>query len=158
MKVFDHKNRAAIFWLPFALFLIHSVEEIAFGFPEWATAHFGSTTRFYFLQHHIPLFIVAFASSYLAAKQHGSVFWRVLTTVWQIQSAVNGLFHVITTIAFREYSPGAVTGLLLFLPLTYYFVTVVWKERFLTDNQFRISFTAGLIVAMATIASLWIEG
>ena len=117
MKILN-KNKAAIFWLPFVLFLIHSIEEIAFGFPAWATAHFGSTTLFFFIQHHVPLFILAFVSSYFAAKKNGSVFWRVLTTAWQVQFVVNGLFHVITTIVFKEYSPGVITGLLLFLPFT----------------------------------------
>lgn len=151
------KNKAAIFWLPFVLFLIHSAEEIAFGFPAWATEHFGSTTMFFFIQHHIPLFILAFISSYFAAKKNSHAFWRVLTAAWQVQFVVNGLFHVITTIVFKEYSPGALTGLLLFLPFTYYFVVEVYKAKLLTSSQFKIAFIVGPLVAFAAIASLWLE-
>lgn len=155
--VLHKKNVSAIFWLPFILFLIHSIEEIFFGFPGWATEHFGSTTFWFFIQHHIPLFILAFVSSYFASRKNGSAFWRVLATAWQIQFVVNGLFHTIMTIAFKEYSPGVVTGFLLFLPFTYYFIVEVWKAKLLTSFQFKIAFIIGPLVAFAAIASLWLE-
>lgn len=157
MKLFSGKKKEAIFWVPFILFLLHSAEEITFGFPTWATDHFGSTTLFFFIQLHIPLFILAFASSYYAAKKNASAFWRVLTAAWQIQFVVNGLFHIITTIVFKEYSPGAVTALFLFLPFTYYFVVETYNAKLLTLSHFKIAFIIGPLVALAAIASLWLE-
>lgn len=154
----NKKATATIFWLPFILFLIHSAEEIAFGFPAWASDHFGSTTMYFFMQHHIPLFILGFVSSYYAVKRNGPIFWRVLATAWQVQFLVNGIFHIVMTIAFKEYSPGVVTGALLFLPFTYYFIVEVWRAKYLTPSQFKIAFLVGPIVAFAAIASLWLEG
>lgn len=158
MGLFKQKKTANIFWIPFILFLIHSAEEIAFGFPAWTTEHFGTTTLWFFIQHHIPLFILAFVSSYFASRKNGHVFWRVLATAWQVQFVVNGIFHIVMTIAFKEYAPGVVTGALLFLPFTYYFIVEVWKAKYLTANQFKIAFLVGPLVAFAAIASLWVEG
>jgi len=42
-------------WLPLAVFGAHVAEEYVSGFPEWATRHFGTTSRRFFIASHVVL-------------------------------------------------------------------------------------------------------
>jgi hypothetical protein len=71
--------------------------------------------------------------------------------------AVNALFHVATTLLFREYSPGLVTGTLLFLPAAGYLLSRTASESLLTTQQIWFSIGIGGIVQVAVIASLYLH-
>ena len=46
-------------------------------------------------------------------RDQGLAFWLVVASV----AATNGVFHLYATIRMRRYSPGLVTGILLYVPL-----------------------------------------
>jgi hypothetical protein len=69
----------------------------------------------------------------------------------------NGVFHVATTLLFREYSPGVVTGAGLYLPFTVYFLHRVLADRHLTTAQAAAGCLAGTAVSALWIASLWLD-
>jgi hypothetical protein len=152
------KKPQIIFWIPFIILVAHTLDEIAFGFPDWATEHFGTTTLPFFVYHHIPLLILVGLSSYLAATRKEANFWKVLATVSQVQFAVNGLFHILTSIIFREPTPGIITATLLSLPLTYIYFKKLLELKLLTGQQIMLSLTLGLAIALLVIASLWLNG
>ena len=56
----------SFFWLPSILFALHVAEEFP-RFPEWATRHFGTTSRPYYVYSHIPLIVANLLVSRLAA-------------------------------------------------------------------------------------------
>lgn len=104
-------RRSPIFlWIPVTL-LFHVLEEYFFGFPEWAIKHFGPiTTRSFFIASHIPIFGIVI---YLSLRAYGPKaksrdIWLALCV--QTVLVTNGIFHCITTLLFREYSPIASSG------------------------------------------------
>src|SRR5690242_1359455 len=107
------------YWLPLLAFLVHVAEEWP-RFPAWATRHFGATSRPFYLYSHVVLIAVGTLVCQRAAAQGPGGPWAMLATAMQHTLLTNGLFHLATTVLFREYSPGVVTGTLLFLPLSAY--------------------------------------
>ena len=100
-----------------ASYLLHLFEEwfCSEGFAAWTERAVGqpvSTTRFLVLNGVVwPLFAVLT----LAAIKRPSLSW-FLTTFGTIV-VINALLHGLGTLASSSYSPGLVTGLLLYLPL-----------------------------------------
>lgn len=129
--------------------LLHFVEEIVGGFPHWATRHFGTTTSSWYLLSH--LFLIPLVFLPLFVKKRHSAFIRI---VLQTVMLSNALFHISSTIAFREYSPGLITGLLLVIPYSMYCYTneIKGKEK---DSLFPI--LLGGVLGVIIILSLYIE-
>ncbi|HEY1583425.1 MAG TPA: HXXEE domain-containing protein [Chthoniobacterales bacterium] len=109
-----------LFWLPFCFAALHIFEEFAWpgGFAAWYTAYrpyvAGSlTTRFLILGNAL-LLVVTFLLGWMGPSwSRGLSLWLILAALL----AANGLFHLRGVIALRRYSPGVVSGVLLYLPL-----------------------------------------
>lgn len=146
-----------LFWIPLALIIVHSTDEIITNFPDWATRHFGTTTMPFFVYTHILLLILVAAVSYLAwSGKHAA--WKVLAATIQVQYAFNGLFHLFSSVIFKELTPGLATASLLSLPLTYVFFSRLIKTKSLTEKKIILSLICGLLLSVGIVASLWING
>jgi hypothetical protein len=146
----------AMYALPLATFLPHVAEEWA-RFPEWATRHFGVTSRAYYVYSHVLLVAANGTISGLAATGVRGSTWAVLATGAQVVLLTNALFHLVTTILFREYSPGVVTGTLLFLPASAYFLARTTGEELLSTAQLEVAIAMGIAAGTLVIASLWLK-
>jgi lysylphosphatidylglycerol synthetase-like protein (DUF2156 family) len=144
-----------MYWLPLAVFLPHVAEEWP-RFPEWATRHFGATSRPYYVYSHIVLIASNTLVCALAASGSTST-WALLATAAQVVLATNGVFHLTTTALFREYSPGVVTGTLLFFPATAYLLTRTVREHLLSPGELEAAVAIGIMAGAAVIASLWLK-
>lgn len=71
--------------------------------------------------------------------------------------AMNGMFHVVTMFLFREYSPGVVTGTLLFFPATGYMLLLTVRESLLMAPQIGAAVVIGTFIQVAVIASLYLR-
>lgn len=109
-----------IFWLPYIVLLLHTIEELP-GFSRWATRHFApmSTYKHAIIQIFVIIFVLLISYKSSLVGYHGS--WVVLATAFQLHIGLNALFHVVTTIIFREYSPGLLTAITLSIPSTFFF-------------------------------------
>jgi hypothetical protein len=146
---------ASLLWIPCVVFVVHVLEEVP-RFPAWATKHFAPMSRAWFVYSHVPLLagiIYVCAQAQAAAPGSG---WVLFAFALQWALGINVLFHVGTTIWFREYSPGLVTALLVVLPATIYLHNRVVAEGLLTDAQIRIAIAVGAVVSVAAVASLWL--
>ncbi len=144
-----------MYWIPAAIFLAHIAEEYR-RFPEWATRHFGATSRAWYVYSHLPLVAASIAICGWAQAAPPRTTWPFLATSLQWILATNALFHLGTTIRFREYSPGVVTGLVLFLPATAYLLARTLREDLLSSFQVVMALGSGSIVGALVIASLWL--
>jgi hypothetical protein len=109
-----------IFWLPFCCAVLHILEEFAWpgGFAAWYRSYrpyvaASLTTRFLVVMNAI-LLGVAFLLGWMGPS------WSRGLSVWLILAALlaaNAIFHVRGVLTLRRYSPGVVTGVLLYLPL-----------------------------------------
>src|SRR3990167_3785471 len=115
------------YWLPLIVFIPHMIEEYP-RFPAWATRHFGATSRAWYVYSHILLVAIAVPVCLWAGDASSQGWGRIVGTALMITLAMNGVFHVVTTFLFREYSPGVLTGILLFFPATGYMLLLTVRE------------------------------
>jgi hypothetical protein len=143
------------FWLPSLYIVLHTLEELP-GFGAWATAHFGTHTTFVFAVTHIPIFLLVFLASYKASQvgRHGG--WLVFLTAWQIQFAINAVFHLTTAALFWEYSPGMVVAGSLGFVMTYYVVGRMVREQRLTRKELAWAVLWGGVMATIGIGTLFL--
>jgi len=127
--------------LPIA-FLAHICEEGLGGpgFPAWTqnTLHLGVSPGRFVLMSSSGLLLTTV--SVIAALRNRRVAWLAATFAAMI--TVNGLLHVIATAAYSIYSPGTITGLLVFIPLGS--VTLLSMSRRLARHQFVLATLGGV--------------
>jgi hypothetical protein len=145
-----------MYWIPALVFLIHVAEEYP-RFPEWATRHFGATSRAWYVYTHILLIAVAVVICARAQDAAPRTLWPLLATSFQWVVATNAIFHIATTLLFREYSPGLFTGTALFPPATAYMFNRTLSEELLTPLQVASVLGLGTVVGGAAVASLWLS-
>ncbi|MEV0644334.1 HXXEE domain-containing protein [Phytomonospora sp. NPDC050363] len=143
------------FLLPFAVYVLHTLEELQ-GFAEWATRHFGPETTGNFAGYHIPLMLLVLLASWRATKSRPGGGWIVAATALQWQFAVNALFHLTTWIALGEYSPGAVTAAVVSLPATAFYLSWIRRHRYITGRQTLLAIAAGTLIAALAIGFLFL--
>ena len=143
-------------WLPLIVLIPHIIEEYP-RFSAWATRHFGATSRAWYVYSHIVLVAIAVPVCLWAGNASSQGWWRILGTALMITLAMNGVFHVVTTFMFREYSPGVLTGTLLFFPATGYMLLLTVRESLLLTPQIGAAVVIGSVVQGAAIASLYLR-
>jgi hypothetical protein len=106
-------------WLPLGAVVLHMVEEFLWpgGFPDWYRRYrperaVSVTTRFLFWINALFVAMAVVAGAF-GRRPIGVAFWLVVASI----AAANALFHLWATWRRRAYSPGVVTGLLLYVPL-----------------------------------------
>jgi hypothetical protein len=106
-------------WLPLLAITAHLTEEFGWpgGFARWYRAYPpGSTavvtTRFLVLVNAV-FVALALVPPLLGPSARAFGYWLVVAAI----AGANGLFHLRATLRTRSYSPGVVTGTVLYLPL-----------------------------------------
>lgn len=141
-------------WLVLGALLAHVAEELP-RFPEWATRHFGTTSPAYFVLSHIPLLAAVLYIVYRASRPWASVWWVWLLLVVQAALAANGIFHLVATLWFREYSPGLVSAIALYIPVTAYLLPRAVPH--LGTLRTATACGAGIVVSGVFVGSLWLD-
>lgn len=127
-----------------ASYLLHLGEEWwgGEGFAAWTARAVGSpvsTTRFLVLNGIVwPLFLALTVTA---------IFGRRLTwfpTAFATVILVNASLHVLGTLATSSYSPGLVTGVLLYVPSG--IATLVFSSRSLAPAAFRAAVVVGVLI------------
>jgi uncharacterized protein with HXXEE motif len=109
------------FWFMVAAYVVHVLDESLLGgsFVEKIREHWWpeySWRKFFWFN--AGYFLVMIASVLLYDVFGGA--WVILPLAWLIERACNGLWHLWWTEHFREYSPGLLTSILMWMNL--YFV------------------------------------
>ncbi len=106
-------------WAPLAAASLHIVEEFVWpgGFAAWDRAYrpaFASTItpRFHIIINGL-LLILCYDAGQLGPTPTGVALWLTVSALL----AGNAIWHLVGAYKTRRYSPGMVTGLLLYLPL-----------------------------------------
>lgn len=143
-----------IYWLPTAAFILHIAEEYP-RFCDWATRHFGTTSRAWYVYSHIPLFGICALASFMATSASPGSPWLVLVATIAVVQVSNAVFHVVTTLLFREYSPGLVTACLAFLPAAW--IVLQHAVGALAPAQVQLATGLGALLGLLIVASLWLD-
>lgn len=99
-----------------ALFLLHLAEEWFGGFSAWTGAVLGkqvSPERFLAING---IAFLVFTAGTLAALRSPRMAWFAASFAALV--GLNGALHTLATLGLGRYSPGTITGLLLYLPLS----------------------------------------
>lgn len=149
-----HGNLGRDPWFVLTALVFHVAEEVP-NFPQWATRHFGTTSLTYFVLSHIPLFAAVLYIVYQASRSVVDVVWVWLLIAVQSALATNGVFHLLATLWFREYSPGVVTSVLIHAPVTAYLLPRAAQQ--LGPLPTAMACGTGTCVSALLIASLWLD-
>jgi len=127
-----------------ACIMLHVTEEFLFpgGFIEWYQELVPSKTGTrpgYLVWINTLMIGVCVLPVWLGASPHGFSIWYVVAAI----AGINACFHIIGVFKLKKYSPGVITGVLLYLPL---FAAGSWY--LLSTNSISI-IRAVLIVAAA---------
>lgn len=141
----------SLMWWPLAAASLHIAEEFVFpgGFAEWdrgyRSAYRASITPRLHLVMNGLLILACVAVGSNGRTPSGVAAWLTLAALL----ASNAVFHLVGTIKTRSYSPGLVTGLLLYVPMA-----VVGYAHFLGAHEA----SAGTALAAAALGGsyhLW---
>jgi len=131
-----------LLWAPLAAAVIHICEEFVWpgGFMNWYRRYRGAsvtsiTPRFLIIVNGI-LLAVSVNAAVATDTPFGVAYWIGVSAIL----ASNGGWHLWAAIKGREYSPGMVTGLVLYIPLAIYGCT-----HFLRSGSIPV---AGAVVAL----------
>ena len=129
------------------IYAVHHFEEhVIFNFREWRLRYFldnnALPTEEVLIRLISLLLIVTFI--HLIKNNRGSahiVMFFLMTT-----QVVNAFFHIFFSFYFSDFSPGAITGLLLYLPVNCMIFKAAFKESFLRSyTELLLLFVAGCI-------------
>ena len=111
-----------LYWAPFGAASLHIVEEFVFpgGFAAWDRRYRPDirqsiTARFHVIINGL-LLVACYDVWALRSSPMGVGVWLTVTTLL----FANAVWHVVSSARSRTYSPGMVTGVLLYVPLTLY--------------------------------------
>ena len=130
------------------IYAIHHFEEhMIFNFREWRLSYFPDNnpiaTEEVLIRLISLLLIVVFI--HLIKNNRASAF-LVLFFLMTTQ-VVNALFHVFFSFYFYDFSPGAITAVLLYLPVNYLIIRAAFREGFIKSYlELFFIFVAGMTV------------
>src|SRR5215813_11520805 len=106
-------------WAPLAAASLHIFEEFAWpgGFADWYRRYKPGrakslTPRFLIIINGL-LLVLCYDAGALRDRRYGYELWLAVATLL----AGNAVWHIIGTAKTRSYSPGVVTGSLLYIPI-----------------------------------------
>ena len=139
----------AVILLPVAVAL-HIVEEWYGGLVDWAALALNlniGTERFLAINA-VGLVLIVIGS--ISAYREPSAAWIGVSIAALV--GVNAIAHTVLSVAFGSYSPGTITGLLLYLPLA--FIIMRWAGAHLSRGVVGAAILFGIgIHAVATLSA-----
>ena len=128
------------------IYAIHHFEEhVIFNFREWRLSYFSDnnsiTTEAILIILISQLLIFIFL--HLIKNNRGSahiVLFFLMTT-----QVINAFFHIFFSFYFNDFSPGAITAVLLYLPVNYFIIRAAFQESYIKSYvELLILFLSGI--------------
>jgi hypothetical protein len=137
----NHQDaRPAVLWLVVGAIAVHFIEEYAMNFPGWANRFFAmpiTSEDFHLVNASVSLYAIACAAAG----------WRLPAFSLGIAAllGLNGVFHAGAGLIVGGYSPGAVTGLVLFIPASLAAYREARRAGVLSTRVLAISLSVGVL-------------
>lgn len=133
-----------IIWLTPILLTIHNIEEYL-TMPAFITSHWQDYPAFLnkyiaFMADHFSLVLLnvtllVFLITYIGSLSKPNSPGMLLLFIMQVILLLNGLQHILSSIWIREYVPGAITSISLYLPILGYSIFLAVKEELVFKRQ-----------------------
>ena len=127
--------RNLIILAPLIFALHHFEEHIIFNFREWRLKYFldNNTLSTEEVLIRLIALLLIIVIVHIIKKNRGSahvVMFFLMTT-----QVVNAFFHIFFSFYFLDFSPGAITATLLYLPVNYLIFRAAFLEGYLTNSS-----------------------
>ncbi len=135
-----------LFWTPLIAVCLHISEEFIFpgGFSEWYKTYKPeikkSVTWKFLLIVNGGLLILCYDIGAIGASAFGAALWLGVMAML----AANGIWHIRGVIKTRKYSPGVITGTLLYMPLAVFGFIYFLSTDMISIISALIAFTIGV--------------
>jgi hypothetical protein len=141
-------------WLPLCAVTLHIVEEFLWpgGFGDWYRSYrperASSVTTSFLVRINALFVAMAAFAGLLGFRPYGVAVWLVVAGI----AAANGAFHIWACVRTRTYSPGVVTGCLVYLPLAVFGFVYFWRSGLAGTS---VLIQAALVGPAFNIYSAW---
>ena len=136
------------------LYAIHHFEEhVVFNFIEWKLKYFNHSAAALSTEAILSILvcvIVVFIFLHLVKNNRASAY-VILYILFAIQ-IINAFFHIFFSLYFNEFSPGAITSVLVYLPGNFLIVRAAFQEGYLNSYS-----EYGLIALLGTATFVLFE-
>lgn len=141
-----------LIWLMPAAFAPHIAEEYGTGFPDWVTQTLGGAmTAGAFLTNNALFMVILLSLTALATWRPSRVTAFVLLSWASGNLFWNAVFHLVTTALYGRYSPGLMTAVLLYLPVSLLVARAALRERVLPLGAFAGATCIGGVLMLLVI-------
>tara|TARA_B100000405_G_scaffold42625_2_gene28364 strand:- start:924 stop:1451 length:528 start_codon:yes stop_codon:yes gene_type:complete len=129
------KFKNLIILSPLAYVLHHFEEHIIFNFRDWRLTYFLDNNSLSTEEVLLRLLAVLLAFIFVHSIRQNKASAHVLLFFLMTTQVVNAFFHIFFSLYFLDFSPGAITGVLLYLPVNYLIFKAALHEGFLTSSK-----------------------
>ncbi len=156
---------------PLAYAIHHGEEHILFNFREWRLRHFPDNNAL--STETVLAILMGITMVYLllhATIRKRETAWVTILFLMATQTH-NAIYHLGGTIVFADFSPGLITALILYVPVSILIARAALAEGLVTMSQLVLLFVAGgilfwafefigpIVLLVSTLASwLWAVG
>jgi hypothetical protein len=134
------------------IYLVHHFEEhIIFNFREWRLNYFADNNALSTEEVLIRLAVVLLLAIYIHLIKQNKASAHIVLFFLMTTQVVNACFHVFFSFYFQDFSPGAITGVLLYLPVNYLIFKAALREGYLNGMREVV----GLFLIGATTCALF---
>jgi hypothetical protein len=118
------------------IYLVHHFEEhIIFNFREWRLNYFADNNALSTEEVLIRLAVVLLLAIYIHLIKQNKASAHIVLFFLMTTQVVNACFHVFFSFYFQDFSPGAITGVLLYLPVNYLIFKAALREGYLNGMR-----------------------
>lgn len=135
--------KIAILLAPLAYAIHHFEEHIIFNFRAWRLRYFADNnpltteTVFLILSAITLIFILLHVIFENKATAQSFIIFLMAT------QGINLIFHTVTSLIFWDFSPGTITGLLVYLPVNIFILNKALDDNWVTKKGILILFLIG---------------
>ena len=137
-----HYRDPLLVWLLPSSYALHIAEEWFGGFPEWIARVVGAPLprAGFMVINTIAMAVMIAATAATARRESNGWMGIAIATVL----LVNGIAHLGGSLLTRTYSPGLVTGVVLYLPIASLVLLRAWPQA--TTPMFARGIAAGVVI------------
>ena len=118
------------------IYLIHHFEEhIIFNFREWRLSYFADNNALSTEEVLIRLAVVLLIAIYIHLIKQNKASAHIVLFFLMTTQVINACFHIFFSFYFQDFSPGAITGVLLYLPVNYLIFKAALREGYLNSMK-----------------------
>lgn len=147
-----------LFWLNFAVFTLHVMDETLMGggFVPFIQRHFwtGFVWGDFAVANAVWLILIAISNILYDSFGNRFAFIAAIPLFFVWERCFNSIFHIGATFYYNEYSPGLLTGLLFFVIL-YFICRFVILRGHMRWVVFFVSSIPAFIFEILFVSSMW---